>query len=81
MYCRICGVDSGSFRASKGQILCGPCDSETPRKVSREAFERRYWNGKPEEVPAGTRNEFWSDYLSSTLTLKEYIEETTETLP
>lgn len=81
-YCRVCGdrSESVSYRPSKLQNLCDACDKSTPRKVGREAFERRYWGAKVDEVPASTRREFYSDYLTSDSTLEKYIESTTTRL-
>jgi hypothetical protein len=80
MYCRICGVqeDSVRLRPSKRSVLCDSCSADTPRKASRESFERRYWGSNIGDVPRSTRNDFWSDYLASTLALDAYIEATTE---
>jgi len=78
-YCRVCGIESGAeYRASKRQVLCSPCASETPRKASRAAFERRYWGAGVDSVPRSTRDAFWSDYLTSVSALDAYTESTTE---
>lgn len=70
------------YRPSKRQTLCTVCDEETPRKVGREAFDKRYWGtGKAaDEVPEGTKKEFYSDYLTSNSTLEKYVESTTTKL-
>lgn len=76
MYCRVCGSEEGvTFRASKLQALCEACDAETPRKVSREAFEKRFWGKHIDEVPHGTRREFYQDYLRGDRTLAQYCAE------
>ena len=77
-HCTICGHASGRFRAAKRQTLCNLCDATTPKKVSREQFELVYWNEQADCVPYSTRAEFYSDYLTSTLTLEAYVSETTE---
>lgn len=83
MYCRICGETNGiQYYPSKHNTLCRHCAKDTPRKVSRETFDREYWksddhNEGPDSVPESTKREFYSDYLASTHTLPEYIERTT----
>jgi hypothetical protein len=73
------GAFAVEWRPSKRQNLCDPCNAETPRKVSREAFEKRYWGARVNEVPNSVRYEFWSDYLTSSETLANYITTTTTT--
>jgi hypothetical protein len=81
MYCRVCGDENGvRFRPACRQSLCGPCAKDTPKKASRESFEKRYWGAELKNVPNSTRDEFWSDYLASTKTLVEYIDATTTTV-
>ncbi len=72
-WCRICGDESAVWRASKRQALCAGCNADTPRKASRAVFERRYWGIRFEDVPRGTRCEFYADYLASELNLTDYI--------
>lgn len=80
-YCRVCGTEDGvEFRESKRQSLCVSCNKETPRKVGRDAFDKRYWGAHLDEVPMSTRREFYSDYLTSDCSLEKYIETTTTRL-
>ncbi len=47
-------------------------------KLTREEFDKRYWKDKgPENVPASTRREFYSDYRESGKSYRDYWEETT----
>ncbi len=80
MYCRICGDESGvKYYPAKRQSLCPFCAKDTPRKVGRDAFDKAYWAGDDEPPPEGIKREFYSDYLASSYTLAEYIENTTST--
>lgn len=72
-WCRGCGDESAVWRPSKRQALCASCNAETPRKASRASFERRYWGVCVDDVPHGTRCEFYADYLASELNLTDYI--------
>lgn len=77
MYCRICGDENGvKYRPAKRQGLCAGCNRETPAKVGRGEFDRRYWDGD-ESVPPHIKREFYSDYLASGKKLDEYIASTT----
>ena len=82
MYCRICG-DEGTTVEVRGnkrwRAMCGACARETPKKVSRERFMLAYFGAKWESVCRSIRSEFYSDYVSSNLTLTQYKEETTST--
>jgi len=45
-----------------------------PRKASRAGFDAAYWTGgDPATIPESTKRRFYSDYLTSTHTLKKYI--------
>jgi hypothetical protein len=69
MYCRICGDESGvEFRGRSRMALCESCHTDTPRKVSREEFDRVFWGTGPEaaDVHESTRREFYDDYRTST---------------
>jgi hypothetical protein len=80
MDCQICGDNKEvAYRPSSKQALCPTCAKETPRKVTRAEFDKQYWD-KDAEVPESTRREFYSDYLSSTNTLPEYIKATTSNI-
>lgn len=47
-------------------------------KLTREEFDKRYWQDEgPENVPASTRREFYSDYRESGKSYRDYWEETT----
>lgn len=76
--CRICGMNHGGveYRQDARQYLCRDCYRDTPAKIGREEFDRAYWSN-PEDVPASTKREFYSDYLASTHDLKGYIKATT----
>ena len=77
MYCRVCGDESTvKYHRPSGLFLCPDCAADTPRKASREAFDRAYWP-TDEIVPESTKREFYDDYQVSTHTLKEYIKATT----
>jgi len=77
MTCKICGAEQAEYRERSGMRLCATCHRTTPRKASREAFEAIYWAGR-EDVPYGTRREFWEDYRASTCgSVAEYVTQTT----
>jgi hypothetical protein len=76
MNCYICGTPTTNISWNKGaRALCKACDETTPVKVSFSEFVRVYFKDDP-SVPYSTRREFFSDYLSSTYTLEQYIAET-----
>jgi hypothetical protein len=64
MACLICGDDNATYRNRSRMFLCDPCHKETPAKVSRETFDREYWDGA-DDVPDSIRREFYSDYRAS----------------
>jgi len=74
--CRVCGDEEATYRGVQRQTMCEACRKGTPAKVGRAAFESQYWEGKAEEVPLSTRREFYSDYLTSTYTMRAYIKAT-----
>lgn len=77
MYCKVCGSEESNVELylSKGcQHLCTHCAQETPKKVSKESFCKAFFNVEPEGIKRSILNEFYSDYVSSTCTLKEYID-------
>lgn len=78
--CRVCGTEKFvSFRAKKGfQYLCDSCSKDTPKKVSLGSFCKEYFNTEPENIKRSILNEFYDDYRTSTLTLQEYCQQTTE---
>lgn len=77
MYCRICGsLNNVRYYATKRQSLCRFCAKDTPEKVGRSTFDKQYW-GADVDVPESTRREFYSDYLSSSETVTDYIASTT----
>lgn len=80
MYCRVCGCEENNVQVylNKGiMALCNECALETPRKVSREAFCKAYFGTTPEFINPGILREFYDDYRTSTLNLKQYCEQTT----
>ena len=77
MYCRICGTHrTVNYRRGPRMNLCDHCASETPRKASRQGFDKAYWRGEDCCVPESIKKEFYNDYKSSTCTVSEYIEQT-----
>ena len=78
MYCRICGDESNiKYYVSKRQSLCPSCAKDTPAKVGRESFDRKYW-AKDDDCPEAIRREFYADYLASSHgSIESYIEATT----
>lgn len=77
MHCRICGCEKNNIQVylNKGiQALCNECALDTPRKVSRESFCKAFFGTTPEFIQPGILREFYHDYLTSTLNLKEYCE-------
>jgi hypothetical protein len=78
MYCRICGDERNvSFRPQARQSLCDSCAADTPAKVGRAEFDRVYWRGDDAPPCEAIRREFYSDYLTSTHNLAEYVRRTT----
>ena len=79
MHCNICGDDrTAHYRPNQRQVLCDHCAENTPAKVSRSEFDKAYWNEpEAEQPPESTKREFYSDYLTSCNTLREYITATT----
>ena len=75
--CRICGDNVSKYRTRSMMFLCNSCHKTTPSKVTRSYFDNVYWKGEAKTVPFNIKKEFYSDYLTSTLTLKDYILETT----
>jgi hypothetical protein len=68
MYCRICGDESSvEYRDRSRMFLCASCHADTPRKATREEFDRVYWGQGPEadSVPEGTKRDFFEDYKAS----------------
>lgn len=79
MGCRICGDNNGaSYRMLKLQVLCPICDKDTPDKMNRSEFDAHYWGSKLSDIPNSIRREFYSDYLSSSLSFTDYKEQTTD---
>ena len=76
MLCKICASGDATYRPAQRQTLCEHCAADTPRKAGRESFDKRYWGARYKEVSEGTRREFYSDYLTSTCTVDEYIKQT-----
>jgi hypothetical protein len=78
MICRICGSEKGTeYRYTRHQTLCAACAAETPEKVGRDEFERRYFGPEAGVVPSSIVRDFYDDYLASTDDLDGYIEHTT----
>lgn len=77
MYCNICGNEKDTqYITTKYQTLCRLCNIETPAKISREMFDRLYWEGKEGDVPTGIKHDFYGDYLASTSDFETYKKET-----
>lgn len=80
MYCRVCGCEENNVELylNKGMLaLCNDCALETPRKVSRESFCKAYFGTTTDFVQPSILREFYDDYRTSTLNLKQYCEQTT----
>ena len=61
MYCRICGTHrTVNYRRGPRMNLCDHCASETPRKASRQGFDKAYWRGEEDCVPESIKKEFYS---------------------
>lgn len=75
--CRVCGSDKAKYSILRLQYICDKCKKTTPKKVGRESFDRYYWDGKQDQVPASTRRDFYEDYLTSDCTLEAYKKATT----
>jgi len=81
MYCRICGSEKDvKFYPAKRQSLCKWCAADTPSKLSRDEFEKRYWGAEVDTVPTFFRREFYSDYLASDCDMEKYIDQTTSSV-
>jgi len=79
MSCRICGTERDvKFRLRSLMSLCATCHSTTPKKASRDYFDKKYWGKYAKDVPERTKREFFSDYkTSSCKSVAEYYEQTT----
>ena len=56
--------------------LCEICSEDTPKKLTREQFDRIYWGARVSEVATNVKREFYDDYKKSTLNVFDYIMET-----
>ena len=78
MNCRICGTDNQvEYRRGSRMKLCAPCAKGTPRNAGRAAFDKAYWGSDAHEVSESIKKEFYSDYKTSSCTVREYIDDTT----
>ena len=77
MPCKICGDPITRWRPENRQTLCNSCAADTPRKIGRSEFDRKYWGPDFEEVHPETRREFYEDYLTSSQNFRDYQESTT----
>lgn len=76
MYCRICGDETNvKFYPSKRQALCPHCAKDTPAKIGREQFDKRYWSDS-DDVNESIKREFYADYLASEHAYDEYVKAT-----
>lgn len=74
--CKICGSqETVSYRHKCLQYLCIECYILTPKKVSKPVFKQEYFKGE-KNIQQSIVNEFYDDYITSIMTLKEYIKET-----
>jgi len=81
MICRICGTDRRvDYRRGPKMVLCTSCTKDTPRKASRITFDKAYWGAGATEVSESIKKEFYSDYKTSTCTVQQYIDQTTDVL-
>jgi len=81
MSCQVCGDPNARYYDTNRQSLCRSCAKDTPAKVSRSTFDKRYWiSDDPNEEPPNEaiKREFYEDYLRSECTLAQYIERTVE---
>ena len=76
MHCYICGTEK-NLVVKNFRHICRDCSHGMPKKVSRESFDKAYWQGKVNDVPNSIKREFYADYMASYHTLAAYIEETT----
>ena len=58
-------VLTDALEAGIGREPVGGYKRNTAKRLTRAEFERRYWRGGANTVPAMTRREFYSDYLES----------------
>jgi len=78
MYCRICGTDKQViFRSTHQWFMCDLCHLSSATPISYEDFNSRYWSSV-DDVPAATRDEFYSDYKTSGQTFEMYRQQTSE---
>jgi hypothetical protein len=76
MNCRICG--SGKERGAawipeRRQNLCISCEMVAPPVTTREKFESVFWARLQPDIPEDTRREIYEDFLSSGLSIKQYM--------
>ncbi len=76
--CKVCGDENSRYRVGKRQSLCDSCNAETPRKVSREEFDKKFWS-VPNAIPESVKTEFYDDYKTFSCTVQEYIKQASET--
>ena len=80
MLCRICGMHGHViYRDKCKQYLCTSCFIMTPKKISYNKFKLIYFNSA-DNIAKDVATVFYNDYLTSTYTIKEYIQQTTEKL-
>lgn len=79
MGCKICGDEDAHYRVGKRMRLCDSCNMETPVRISREEFDEQYWS-YARSIPESVKREFYDDYKTSSLTIEQYIKQTSETL-
>lgn len=76
MNCRICGTENNvQLYAGNRGILCADCAADTPEKIGKAEFVRRYFDG--ETVSDFIAREFYDDFRASNLTFDEYKKATT----
>ena len=76
-YCHVCGAEEAVFYPACRNWLCQSCRQDTPSKIDRTSFNRKYWGKEISEVPESIRREFYEDYLASTCTFAQYVKDTT----
>jgi len=77
MYCNVCGSEENIYYYfNRHQYLCPGCCKATPIKITRTRFDELYWKNDP-NVPACTKKEFYSDYLTSDNNFEDYLKSTT----
>lgn len=76
MNCKICG--SGKERGAawipeRRQYLCISCEMSALPVTTQEQFESTFWAALQPCIPEETRRENYEDFLTSGLSIKQYV--------